>query len=363
MNSRAQFDNGQQGMSLVEMMIAMTISLIVIGAVSGVYLSTSRNYTQDEMLSRMQENARYAMHVLAEDLSMTGYWGPLITDDNINAVARTCSNSDATDPTKPQCHDFYAGSSLTIAADANGNVCAPGTINTATNWAVDITSPIEVASEVASGSDANADFGCIDASEFEQNSDILVVKRVQGNGLDSTRDASADVGDIFLRTNGSDSMLFNYATDLTASEGPSASDWRYIPKVYYIRNYFLEVSDGIPTLVRKTLNGNVMETEDGGVAQGIEFFHIMFGVDNDDDGDTTADYYTSNPAVDNLDSITTARIYVLARSVAPDPNYDNDKTYNLGDISRTFNDNFYRRVFTTTITLRNPRNRLSSSGA
>ena len=55
----------------------------------------------------------------------------------------------------------------------------------------------------------------------------------------------------------------------------------------------------------------------------------------------------------------TARIYVLARSTEPDYSYVNDKTYVLGDATVSGGgDNFYRRVFSTTVKLRNPSNRI-----
>jgi type IV pilus assembly protein PilW len=50
----------------------------------------------------------------------------------------------------------------------------------------------------------------------------------------------------------------------------------------------------------------------------------------------------------------TARIFLLVRSINPVTGYVNDKTYNLG--SKTIaakNDAFYRRVYSTTVQLRN----------
>lgn len=359
MNNRATAAAWQQGMSLIEMMIAMTISLLVIGAVSGVYLSTSRSYTQDELISRMQENARYALHVLAEDLSMVGYWGPMLSED-INNLERQCPDADI----PPQkCTGIFENSSLSIGTD-----CGPGAGSTTPPiWAYSTSEPLEYSSQVASRSDANADYSCIgtgDDEGFLVGSDILVVKRVEATEYASSRTAGTeDGGNIFMRTDGTNAMLFEYQDNLNGLEGATVTDWRYRANIYYIRDYFLNTGDGIPTLVRKTLTGNVMDTEDGGVAQGIEQFHVMFGVDDDNDGDTTADYYTANPIPNELDNLVSARIYVLARSAAQDFNYQNDKTYRLGDLTRTFNDNFYRRVFTTTVSLRNPRNRRSASGS
>lgn len=338
-------------MSLIEMMIAMTISLIVIGAVSGVYLSTSRSYTQDELISRMQENARYALHTLAQEVSMAGYWGPLISGGDINTTPRTCEPASSA----VECQGLSAQSTLAVDVD-----CAPGTIGVASNWAITIDPPIEYMNQVTSGSAANTAFACITASDFLDGSDILAVKRVEGTEHASTRNDGDDDQHIFIRTNGLDASLLVYDDDLNVSEGADISDWRYRATVYYIRDYFLDADDGIPTLARQSLDRDDMEPEPGGIAQGIEYFHVMFGVDNN--ADAVADFYTSSPATTELNNITSARIYVLARSAAPDPNYTNNKTYQVGDVSRTFNDNFYRRVFTTTITLRNQRNRIKTTG-
>jgi type IV pilus assembly protein PilW len=361
----------QRGMSLIEMMIAMTISLVVIGAVSGVYLSTSRSYTQDELISRMQENARFALHILAEDLSMAGYFGPLMAGQDINTTARTCTNTS----TEEHCTGFFEGSTL----PALGTDCGPTGSTPPPYWAYSLALPIETLPEVATRSEANAAFSCIGTDDkegflsgadpgFDVASDILVVKRVEGAGLDSARNDEDDPGYIYLRTDGTYAMLFSYDPDLNSSEGSNIKDWRYRSNIYYIRDYFLtddndNPADSIPTLVRKQLSGNSMSTEGGGIAQGIEYFHVMVGIDSDDPGDGTANYYTASPAPANMRNAVSARIYVLARSVSPDPNYENNKTYNLGDVSITVDDNFYRRVFTTTVTLRNQRNRIQTTGS
>lgn len=357
-------------MSLIEMMIAMTISLIVIGAVSGVYLSSSRNYSQDEMLSRMQENARYALHVLAEDLSMAGYWGPVLSDGNIETTGRTCPETEDGD-LESYCDGFFADSSLTITTD-----CGPGTRATAPPiWAYSIDEPIEVSTDQSKFSCIEGFQTAIDGLEVggvASGSDILVVKRVEGEALSSTRDVDADDDNVFIRTDGSNAMLFVFDNDTDlSSEGSDTFDWRYRSNVYYIRDHFLKDGDGnaadsIPTLVRGQLAGTTMEVEAGGIAQGIEYFHVMFGID--DNGDSTADYYTSSPGLDDLKRATSARIYVLARSVGEDPSYVNDRIYTMGDAvvdlsAEADNDNYFRRVFSTTVVLRNPRNQKAYSGS
>jgi type IV pilus assembly protein PilW len=62
----------QTGFSLVELMIAMTLGLVTIGAVGWVYLGTSQTYRSQDALARLQEGARYAFEVIGNDVRMTG---------------------------------------------------------------------------------------------------------------------------------------------------------------------------------------------------------------------------------------------------------------------------------------------------
>lgn len=65
----------QGGIGLVELMIAMTLSLVIGAAVIQVFLSQRQTYrTQDDM-ARIQENARFAFEQIAQDIRQVGYWG------------------------------------------------------------------------------------------------------------------------------------------------------------------------------------------------------------------------------------------------------------------------------------------------
>lgn len=65
----------QQGFSLVELMVAMTIGFIVVAAVGYVYLSSRQSFRLTDSMSRMQENGRLAIETLARDVRMAGYVG------------------------------------------------------------------------------------------------------------------------------------------------------------------------------------------------------------------------------------------------------------------------------------------------
>lgn len=64
-----------QGFTLVEVMIAMAIGLVVIGGVSAVMVSSSSIYRASSNRARVQENSRFALSAMQEDVRMAGYMG------------------------------------------------------------------------------------------------------------------------------------------------------------------------------------------------------------------------------------------------------------------------------------------------
>jgi type IV pilus assembly protein PilW len=65
--------NKQTGLSLVELMVAMVLSLLVAGALIMLFSNSKQTYTMNENLARLQENGRFALHFLSTDLRRTDY--------------------------------------------------------------------------------------------------------------------------------------------------------------------------------------------------------------------------------------------------------------------------------------------------
>ncbi|MEX1067013.1 MAG: PilW family protein [Aquisalimonadaceae bacterium] len=65
----------QAGFSLVEIMVAMTISLIILAAITQVFMSSRKTYAVNEAVARVQEDARFAAEIPASDIRMAGYSG------------------------------------------------------------------------------------------------------------------------------------------------------------------------------------------------------------------------------------------------------------------------------------------------
>lgn len=62
----------QQGLTLVELMVALVLGLIVVGGVISVLLSNQQSYRTNQALSQLQDNARTAFELLARDVRQAG---------------------------------------------------------------------------------------------------------------------------------------------------------------------------------------------------------------------------------------------------------------------------------------------------
>ena len=57
-----------QGMTLVELMIAITLGLLVMGAAIGIFISNRQVYRAAENLNRVQEGGRVSFELMARDI-------------------------------------------------------------------------------------------------------------------------------------------------------------------------------------------------------------------------------------------------------------------------------------------------------
>ena len=64
-----------RGLTLVELMISLVLSLMIMGGAISVFMGSKETFRLEEDLSRVQENFRYIADRLTKDLSMVGYSG------------------------------------------------------------------------------------------------------------------------------------------------------------------------------------------------------------------------------------------------------------------------------------------------
>jgi type IV pilus assembly protein PilW len=318
--------NRQRGLTLVELMIAMTLSVLLAGAVATTFAHNRKSFSRDENIQRMQDDGRHALRELSFELGMAGHYANLldprlISGDTDLAVATDCGPVGITNWIYEV---FDAGTSETTSLTALDN---------------------------ASATAANAAFSCIGGSEFQAGTDVIAIKRVAG-----AESAANTPGSIYLRTNGTLGALFSepITTAGAALVAGTVSNWEYRPSIYYIRNFGGTPGDGIPTLCRKVLNDAAPSMSTECLARGIENMQIEYGLDTDLDGDPNV--FVTAPTQLQMQTVVAARIFLLVRSVDADFGYNNDKSYNLSNApTYTPADTFHRRVMSLTVGIKNTR--------
>jgi hypothetical protein len=90
------------------------------------------------------------------------------------------------------------------------------------------------------------------------------------------------------------------------------------------------------------------------LATGIENLQIEYGIDTSENGQPNV--YLSAPTQAEMQSVVSARIFLLARTTEIDVKYTNDKVYSIGNApDYTPGDSFHRRVFSTNVAVQNIR--------
>ncbi|MGR8919701.1 MAG: PilW family protein [Gammaproteobacteria bacterium] len=304
----------QAGVTIIELMIALTLGLLITAGVGSLYLQGSRSYSQDDRYQRMVENGRFAVDQIARDLRMLSFWGEMLDPAAVTTA-------------------------LTAGEDCGVDVF-DGSTAIRVNFNTD--SPAVTQFDMASGSCTSITGGVV------AGTNQIAIKHTSGVALGSGQEDDQ----VYVRTNGASGSFIQYEAGVTPAPPTSFSDWAYTPSVYYIRN-----EGGSPFLCRLRLDGLAFAAVGSGecLAEGVEQLYVQFGLDTDSDG--VANQYRANPSAAEMAQVVTARVYLLVRAPTADPLYENTKSYALGDLSIAApNDGFYRRVFSTTLRLRNPAN-------
>lgn len=337
----------QQGLSLVELMIAMTLGLLLTLGLTTLFVQNRSHFRQNEDFARMQDSARFALQLISRDLLMAGYWGGV--PDGSDIVIDASANS---------------GSGL---LDANS--CGPGPNNIASGWAFDTTNPIEFLNQDET-SNINTIYSCMAQADLAANTDMLAIRRVAGQSTASVAGgataanlydnsfylkANNVVGTVMKTGSGASNHTINNA--LVPAAAP-LDYWRYVVRVYFIQPYTTTVGDGIPSLCRYEIDHaatpSMVKTC---LAKGVENLQIQWGIDVGGGGSQIQ--HTSNPGpgagqVGDIADVVSARISLLVRGTEFDVGHTDRKVFGMGDITvPAANDNFRRRLYETTVHVRN----------
>lgn len=319
----------QQGFTLVELMIAMMLGLMLTTALLSMLSQSRQSFRQDNTYASMQDESRYAMQELSRDISMAGFVGDVMAPDVIELDGSLVVGDD--------CQSSGGESFIEQFSDS-------GTNDYTTLMAVDNITTAQ----------ATAAFACLDGSELVAGTDIVAIKRLVGE--EATDDL--EDGDIAIRQNGTFAILFIEPIADTDYVPAPYEERIYSPAIYYIRNWTDAEGDGIPSLCRMVIEGGASaDMVSECIAKGVENLQVEYGVDTNADG--AIDEYVADPTPVQIESAISARIFLLARTADEDFSYTDSRTYELSNAdSVTPEDGFRRRVYTTTVSIHNVRNRV-----
>lgn len=313
-----------KGFSIVELLVAMVITLILLGGLFQVYLSNKVTYKFGEALSRVQENGRFAMDYLGTEIRMADYWG-------CAGAADVQNNLDNTDP---NFIDFGAGGLL--GNDGGGlNGSDSITIGGVSGSQITVQQPYmpTVAAALMITQDSGLQIDDVVLVSDCVNGDIFQVTNMQqGSGGNSDKETlvhnqgTGSIGNI------SNNLSKRYEGDASVSEATS--------KTFFLQNNPI----GEPALY-VTVNGATSE-----LVEGVENMQILYGEDTG--GDLIPDRYRPANTVTDMGAVIAVRISLLIRSFQ-DNVVDDPQTYTYNGAAVTAGDRRLRQVFTSTITLRN----------
>ncbi|MCC6916499.1 PilW family protein [Nitrosomonas sp.] len=323
----------QQGLTLVEMMIAMTIGLVLLGGVMTVLTSSKSTYRVNEAMARIQENARYAFQILSRDIRMAGYQG--CVGDGITVANILGSKSDFLWRLHQPLEGFEATGATDWTPGLPGDILSPqGDRDILVVRGVENTN-----TSVLSHSSEPADLGVSPGSGL-QTDDTVLVSNCQGAVIFQVTDVSTSPGQDTIKHDAGGSAPGNSSASL-GRVFTGGEIGRISTKVYYIRVN----PRGISSLYRR--NGNLAADE---LVEGIENMQIQYGEDTN--GDRAVDSYRTANLVADWENVVSVRIDLLVQSVE-DGITGQPQTYTFNGVSVTPADRRLRQTFSTVISLRN----------
>jgi type IV pilus assembly protein PilW len=348
-----------RGFSMVELMVALIITLILLAGIGQIFLSSKKSFVVQNSLGRIQENGRYAMDVVISDLRRASYWGG-------NADISTITGTQGVNLAAAEaCTDTSSGPSDWSRMLGRGI------------YGLDLSGSEKP-------SDSGNDYSCIKnvgATPYVRG-DVFLVRYAHPSAIGNITkplpcNKSAPNSTIkdcypneyFLRSSLFRGRLFQGINSEDSDNNlvaPAIRTSELVARAYYIgtsNNASACPADGaVPSLYRVSLVNGVFSAEE--VAYGVDNLQLKYGVDSSGDG--VVNRYYDADAIDSTDatmpdweSVIAARVWLLVRAECPETGFTNDNTYVMGDENYTPADTagrgYRRKLYTSTVKLRNSR--------
>lgn len=352
------------GFSLIELMIAITLGLVLMGGVIQMFLGSKAAFSSQQATSQIQESGRLALEFLARDIRMAGY---------IGCSNRALSNFDSTLKNADTFPYFMleetATSGVMGVTAVRGYSAEPAGANLTPDPLPDtdlivITRAGGNDVTVSKNNDSATLFATLNQTEVgactgNNNrlngicpNDILIVTDCQKARIFHATNVNNSAGEIHI----------THAASGTPGNAPSAwgpgaaadpantyGDGAQILKMERLVYYIAEGRSGLPSLWQN-VNGVALE-----ILEGVEDMHLTYGVDTN--SDKVPDNYRSAAQIDasgvkNWFNVSSVRIQLLVQSME-DGVLPEKQVYSFGDdVDKQASDRRLRHVFVNTIGIR-----------
>lgn len=331
------FSRHQQGLTLVEMMVAMTIGLVLLGGMVTVLSSSQSTYRVNEALARMQENARYAFQILSRDVRMAGYRG--CVGDGVAVTNVLNNNTDFLWRLDRPLEGFEATGTSSWIPALPGIILSPqGGQDILVVRSVE-GRDTRVLSHPSGTPAGSADLNVLSDSGLLPD-DTVLVSDCQAAAIFQITGVSTSSDQDIVKHDVDSGVPGNSSTSL-GREFSKGEIVRINTRTYYIRTN----PGGIPSLYWKRGNQSAEE-----LVEGIENMQIQYGEDTNED--RAADFYRTANQVANWENVVSVRIDLLVQSVE-DGIASQPQAYTFNGAAVVPADRRLRQVFSTVISLRN----------
>ena len=312
----------QTGISLVEILVALVISLFLLGGIIQVYMGNKTTFKFANAISEVQENGRYSMDIMSTDLRHVGDWGCISFDPN------DTSNINDTLVGDPDLFDFLNNPAIAGTDNDGLNDSDTLTIRGSTSGQANIVPPF---------SDIAQQFLQTSAINTIAAGDVLLITRCGTNDL--LIPAEADLFQATGNVTAGATSTISHNTTLSQIYNNDASIKELQTVTYSIQNS----ANGEPSLFRSVF-GN-----DQNLISGVDNLQVLYGIDTDND-----DFPNQYVTIDNVpdtNAVVSMRLMLLVRSTE-DFVTEEPQVYTFNGTQTTAADRRLRQVFTTTIALR-----------
>lgn len=385
----AAIKNRMSGMSLVELMVALAISVLLLMGVVALFVSSRASYETTERNSRIQENGRFALDQIATDIRASGFMGcsrptagdrmddfavSTVIDDGQVDAAEAEEEEEGEEPPPPPTPDLRwnfaeAVRGFNTTGDGWEPVLDVANLNPDPSVLGDVLvlriprREVRAVETTETQLDQNAPLmvGSIDPTLLKEG-DTVTISDCEARAFFQVTDYVEATGELLHEVVGPTSP--NQGVHTPGNDSTSlihkfkkGSEILPVTTVMYYIAPSRDDNDGNDdvrmSLYRK--NGGAVLSDE--IAEGIERLEVVYGVDrNPLDG--RVDQYVAAQDVTDWDFVMTVQIALLAR--APDEfGTDRDtQSYVLlttPELVQTeaYNDRNLRKVFTATLAVRN----------